>query len=396
MGVSWLRASLLTVAAGLLALSAGRLGDYKAEAAPSLDALAHGDFTRFAHAPNVYAGSLTLRAPFVGLAGALGGDRLDVYRAGIFACLLAAVALIVVLDRAAQRAGAPIASRIAVAASVLGLPLLVDLFDFGHPEEVLTASLAILAVWAAPRSPLIAGALLGTAVACKPWALVALGPVLLCAAGGRMALLVATAAAGLASVIPFLAADLGHSAQVAATNAATGTLWAPFQLFWPLGVAHHHAVPDGVGGVLDLTTWTAPRWLGPATRALIVGLTVPAAVMAFARGRRSRADALLLLALLLHLRCLFDPWNSFYYALPAILALVAWSVERRERFPLAAAALAALVWLTFNRLALVDDRALMFAGYVAWALPFAFVIATWLYRPEPARLRLGALSPARP
>jgi hypothetical protein len=187
---------------------------------------------------------------------------------------------------------------------------------------------------------------------------------------------------------------------VATISASTGTLWSPFQLWWPLGVAHHHAVPDGVGGVLDVTTWTAPHWLGPATRALIVGLTVPGTALAFARGRRSRADALLLLALLLHLRCALDPWNSFYYALPAALALVAWSVERGERLPLAAAAFSALVWLTFSRLALVDDRALMFAGYVAWAVPFAVVLGAWLYRrpraAAPAPVRLGALSPARP
>jgi hypothetical protein len=42
----------------------------------------------------------------------------------------------------------------------------------------------------------------------------------------------------------------------------------------------------------------------------------------------------------------------------------------------------------------------MFAGYVAWAVPFALVLGARLYRrprtAAPAPLRLGGLSPARP
>jgi hypothetical protein len=374
--VSWIRTTLLTLAAALVALTAQRLGDYPAEAARSLEAVARGDLGGFVSAATPYAGSLTLRAPFVAVAGALGGDRLDLYRAGVFACLLAAVALALVLDRAS--AGRPPAARLATAALILGLPVVLDALDFGHPEEVLTASLAILAVWAAPQRPLLAGALIGIAVASKPWALVALWPVLLCASGGRVRLLAAAAAGGLVVLAPFLA-DVGHSSQMARLTGQVGTLWGPYQLWWPLGTAHHHAVPDGVGGVLDAITWSAPGWIGQASRGLIVGIGAPLGALAFARGRRSRADALLALALLLHLRCALDPWNTVYYALPAALALVAWSAERREP-PVAAATFAGLVWLTFNRLPqLTDERALMFAGYVAWALPFALLLAAWLW-----------------
>ena len=376
MGVPWIRPLLLTLAAAAISLAAVELGDYPAEAAASLEAIAHGDLGGFASAATPYAGSLTLRAPFVALAGALGGDRLDLYRAGVFACLLAAVALAIVLDRAA--AGRPPAARLARTGLILGLPLGLDALDLGHPEEVLTASLAVLAVWAAPKRPALAGVLLGVAVACKPWALVAVGPVLLCARGARPRLLAAAGAAGLVALAPVLA-DLGHSSRLAAANGATGTLWAPFQVWWPLGTAHHHAVPDGFGGVLDAVTWTAPGWVGTTARGLIVSLTLPLAALAFARGRRSRADALLLLALLLHLRCALDPWNSVYYALPAALALVAWSAERGD-LPVAASAFTGLVWVTFNRLPqLADERALMFAGYVVWALPFAVLLAARLY-----------------
>jgi hypothetical protein len=302
---------------------------------------------------------------------------------GVFACLLGAVALVLVLDRAS--AGRPPAARFATAALILGAPVALDAFDLGHPEEVLAASLAILAVWAAPTRPVLAGALLGVAVACKPWALVAVWRVLLCASGGRLRLLAAAAAGGFAVLAPFLA-DIGHSTRMAAATGQIGTLWVPYQLFWPLGVAHHHAIPDGAGGVLDVITWTVPGWIGNASRGLIVGLGAPLGALAFARGRRRRADALLLLALLLHLRCGLDPWNNVYYSVPAVLALVAWSAERGETLPLAGAALAGLAWLSFNRLPSLDERALMFAGYVAWALPFAVLLGVQLYRGSAERV----------
>jgi hypothetical protein len=224
--------------------------------------------------------------------------------------------------------------------------------------------------------------------------------VLLCAERGRLRLLGCATLVGLLALAPVLVADLEHPAQLATAGAATGTLWSPFQLLWPLGTAHHHVVPDGVGGTLALTTWTAPGWIGPASRALIVGLTAPLAAGALIAGRRSRADALLLLALLLHLRCALDPWNSVYYALPAALALVAWSVARGDRLPLAAALFMGLVWFTFSRLALVDDRAVMFAGFAAWAVPCALVLGRSLYGgprlAAGAPARLPTLSPARP
>lgn len=393
-----LRIALLTLGGGAVALAAGSLGDYPVEAAPSLESLARGDIGGFTSGVTLYAGSFTVRAPFVVVAGALGGDRLWIYRAGVFGCLLAAVALAVVLDRAVADAGGSRALRLSVGTGMLALPVLLRALDYGHPEEVLAAGLVVLAVWAAPRRRLAAGALLGLAVASKPWALVAIGPVLLCAGSGRVRLLAASAASGAAVLAPFLIGSFEHSARLAASAHRTGTLWVPFQLWWPLGTGHHHAVPDGVGGFLDVVTWTAPSWLGPAARALIVGLPLPLAALAYARGRRSRADALLLLALALHLRCLLDPWNIEYYALPAALALVAWSVERRDGLPQPAVALTALVWLTFHRLPDLGDRALMFGGYVAWAVPFAVALTLTLYgRPRRARAPIGApqLIPAR-
>ena len=98
---------------------------------------------------------------------------------------------------------------------------------------------------------------------------------------------------------------------------------------------------------------------------------------------RRRSDPLLLLALLFMLRCVLDPWNTAYYALPAIIALVTWEAWRTERPPLFALALTMATWATWQWVvpaASADVEALV---YLAWSLP--------LRRPAGvAALRAGA------
>lgn len=69
----------------------------------------------------------------------------------------------------------------------------------------------------------------------------------------------------------------------------------------------------------------------------MIALMVPLTGL-FARLRRhrrgeARDDVLLLLALLLALRCLLDPWDISYYALPFLLALLTWEVSRSTGAP---------------------------------------------------------------
>jgi hypothetical protein len=77
-----------------------------------------------------------------------------------------------------------------------------------------------------------------------------------------------------------------------------------------------------------------------------VGLGVPATWVAMRRGTRA-ADALLLLALLLLLRCWLDPWDVVYYPLPFIVALAAWETTVARRAPVNAALATAATWLIF-------------------------------------------------
>ena len=97
----------------------------------------------------------------------------------------------------------------------------------------------------------------------------------------------------------------------------------------------------------------APEWLSPLTHPLIAMLVVPlSALWARTRGWAPRIDGeqvLLLLALLLLLRCVLDPWNTSYYELPFLLSLVAWeALCRPERPPVLALAASLIVWVTFQ------------------------------------------------
>ena len=101
--------------------------------------------------------------------------------------------------------------------------------------------------------------------------------------------------------------------------------------------------------------------------------------------RAADGDALLLLALLLLLRCALDPWNTGYYALPFVFALLVWETRARAEPPaltLAAsfAAWAVMQWLPDH--ASADLQALAFA---ALAVPAIALLGLAVYAPNARR-----------
>src|SRR3712207_3347232 len=114
----------------------------------------------------------------------------------------------------------------------------------------------------------------------------------------------------------------------------------------------------------------APKGLGSAPKLLIAGLGLPLALLLWRvrRGRVEPADALLLLVLLLHLRCLLDTWNITYYALPCLLALAVWEGLYRRRPPIAALLGTVAVWTTFEELRMTLSPDVASAAYLAWAV----------------------------
>jgi Glycosyltransferase family 87 len=254
---------------------------------------------------------------------------------------------------------------------------------FGHPEELLASALAVGAVLAALGGRTVpAGALLGLAVASKQWAVLAILPVLLAAPGRHMRLLAAAAATGSAALLPILLADPATFASGQQAVGSSVQWFRPRQLWWPLGEPPPAALQLPAGAAVT------PAWLAPIPKPLIVALSVPLAALWLRRGG-PRTDALLLLALLMLIRCLLDPWNVIYYHLPLVVALLAWEVVSRRRIPVVSLLVTAAVWLTFN----TYDAGVGYGpwvAYLAWALPLAAYLARELYRPEPRTVLVPA------
>ena len=163
-----------------LGLGGFAFSDYDREVAPSYLALAHGDVGGFLSLAPAYGGSLIMRAPLAMLPDLWGGGELAVFRAAGLPCLLAGVALGVVLAGQMLARSAPRGTIVTVVCLCAVNPITLRALDIGHPEELLGAVLSAGAVLAALRGrSTLAGVLLGLAVANKAWALLAVGPVLL-------------------------------------------------------------------------------------------------------------------------------------------------------------------------------------------------------------------------
>lgn len=384
---SRLRAHAPWTALGLVAVAGlawlGLLGfvwtDYEAEAAPALAALVRGDIEGFLALCPAYGGSLIIRAPFALAASGLGGGDLAVFRAVAVPCLLAGVALGVVL--AAQLAARG-RSRGECAIAVLlcaGNPITLRALDMGHPEELLGGALCVGAVLAALRGRgTLTAVLLGLALANKAWAVLAVGPILLALPAQRVRTLAMAGAIAGALLLPLLLAGAPSVQPGSASGTVTGTIFQPWQVWWALGSPNEVIV--GSDNVVKEGYRLAPAWLSPISHPLIVALALPLTLLAW----RRRADPLLLLSLLFLLRCLLDPWNTGYYALPAILAVVAWEALRFDRGPVVALAFTAATWVTWEwipGLASPDGQS---ALYLAWSVPLAAALAWRLYAPPVA------------
>jgi uncharacterized membrane protein len=287
--------------------------------------------------------SLLLRAPAVALTRVADDGMFAEYRAGAFVCVLAAGAFAVVLARRMLARGATLAVAAVVVLIVVAGPVTYDALFYGHPEEPLGAALCVAAVLAARDArPVLAGVLLGLAVATKQWAIIAAAPAFLAApADGRARLTaVAVAVAALLTLPPVLANVSGY--------------------------LEMQKMAAGAGGHLYLLR---------------------------ARGRPG-LDPLALLALVFLLRCLLDPLSTIYYHAPFLLALLAWEAERRGRVPLLTLLASASLWCVWRSVALLDLPALTNAVYLAWALPMAALLTAHAFGLSRGRLPRAAGVPS--
>jgi hypothetical protein len=339
-------------------------------AGPPINALASGHLARFFDT-QPFMGPLTLllRAPFVAIARLFGGGLLLQYRLGALVCLLVAAALAaVLLGKVPDRPWRwPLQAFLLVL--LLAGPLTVKTLWWGHPEELVGGLLCACAVVVASRGrPLLAGLLLGLAIATKQWALLAVLPVLVVCERDRVRLLAVAAGVGALFLLPMLIGDPSRflSQNLHAGLALSGSKTAevtPTNIWFAYG----REVADVVGRASD---YGIPAGLSAFTHplALVVGLALP--LLFWRRFRQpTAADALLLLALVFLLRCLLDPLTLSYHHIPFLVAIAASEGLRRRGLPIVTVFSAAGLWVIARWVAGAGNAVLLNESYLAWALP---------------------------
>jgi hypothetical protein len=362
-------------------------GDYSRDYAPAMDALLNAHIGTFlARSPtNGAGGSLVLRAPFGLLAKWVsGGDEFAIFSLAAVACILCLSSVGVWLALGRMRAGVAPASCIGVVAVYLGAPALLQAVYFGHPEECLGAALAVGATLLASRGrPRLAGMLLGAAVINKPWGILAVGPVLLCARAHWKQTLIG--ASGLVGC--WLAAGLALAPShfwITIRGAESGAYVAhPQDLWWPFA----HTVARGYA--------RPPAFLEAHARQIAVALAMALALALLASAKRRRhvdldvRRCLALLALSFALRCLLDPSAHIYYQLPLVVALAAWEVSARRSVTLSLATLIALS-LDFRRFE-EASAVVPFLVYLMVVLPLCVRLLGDVFGSNYRRARLDSL-----
>ena len=380
--------------------------DYDTEVRPAFDALTHGHVLEFLRLAPAYGGSLVVRAPFALLPGLWGGGQLAVYRMVALPCLLAAAVLGVWLVAQMRTAGRPTLWRAVALGVCVANPLTLSALEVGHPEELLGGALCVAAVLLAARErPLWAGLALGLAIANKEWALLAAGPVLLALAPHpgawrwRQVILCLTCTLAVTAIVLAPLALVSPSGLAGARGASVPQqeIFLPWQVWWFLGSSNHVSASTGFGGAFPLNAaWSThpewrlvPPWLTGLTHPLIivVGMGLAVAVWLQRRHRQgsgsvSERDALLILALVMLVRCVLDTWDTSYYILPFIFALLAWEAHSDSRHPPVLALFSTvLAWVSYQWLpdhTTPDAQAIFF---LAWTLPLATWLGLRLYAP---------------
>jgi Glycosyltransferase family 87 len=385
LGVVAFAAGLLVMLRSAFPMDAGV--DYFSDASAAIDALARGDLDSYFHqAPLMGPFSLLLRAPFVRLV--FDSSVETVYFAGVVPCLAAVAGLAYALRRRMTELGRPAAAITLVTIVALLNTGVFRSVHWGHPEEVLGGALCVSAVLAGLRDrALLAGLLLGLAVATKQWAVIAVIPTLLATSHRRIALLLVTGAIGGALTLPSILVKpdtfvaVHKQAALAGGPVAPANIWMPFAS--PRSAEAREASSQGFA-------YEIPTWLSGLTHPAIVLAGLPLGLLFWLRRRTlEREDALGLLALLFLIRCVADPWNNDYYHAPFLLALLSWEALARDGWPrltvFAGAALATTFPATLVTMSQMSAEPLRYClGYLVWALPLAGWLALSLFAPTRA------------
>ncbi len=380
--------------------------DYPTDAGPALAAIGHSDLGGFfAHQPAMGPLSLYVRAPFVALATALHEAPLGVYRWGCLPLMLAVATLAVWLARHAAAKGTGPLGQLGIVLVCLLNPLVADAAYWGHPEELLSASLAVGAVLAASeRRTLLTGVLLGLAMAGKQWAVLFVAPALLVLGRDQLR---ALAVAGVTAALAWLpmAVNLGAAQRALHYVSHPQPVVTVFNWLYPFSPLRVATIANPFGDARTFQVHVPLAGEAALVRPAIIALGVLIPLLVWRMRARARPEALLLaLALVCLLRCALDPGTMAYYHLPLLLVLVALDAERGRTLPVAGLAGAAAAFVVLDRFDAYLGLTLVNAAYIATTVLVGVVLLARLRTvmtsgepdPAPARAPSGAaaLAPA--
>jgi hypothetical protein len=373
---------LVAFASAWIAFANGATGDYPNDGGLAVHTLAAGDVSGYL-ATHVMMGPFAtlVQAPFAAVGG---NEGLVAYQWACLPCLLAVGLLGIYLGAIARRRGMSPQGSWLIAALCLVNPLTFAAIRLGHPEELLTAALAVGAVAVAARGQGgRAALLLGLAIASKQWAVLAILPVLMALPQRRVRVALAAAAVALILFLPGFIASPGSFSEVQHNAASTGGVVDPWSLWYPL--ANVITEESTIGGTrYSAEVHRAPAVVGSLAHPLIVLLVFAVPLGLALRRRRfgiSGSDAMALLALLALLRCALDPVGNLYYHEPLLLALIGWDALDAHRWPLRAITGAGVMVLLDYWSRHISDVQAFNTAYISIALVAGLAVALFLFRP---------------
>lgn len=368
-----------------MASLATHVGDWDSDAAPAVHALAAGDVGSYLSAKAMMGPFATLvQAPFVAISGATGAAA---YQWAVFPCLLATGLVGLYLARIAGRRGASPTTQVLLAALCLLNPLTFEALENGHPEEILTAALAVAAIASAGEKRSWRTAfLLGLAVASKQWAVIAILPALMVLPAQRVRVGIGTVAVAALLALPSFAASPSSFVDVQTQAAGTGRVVTPWSAWYPLASPRTEVFNvDGERLVAHLED--APSLADPVSHPLIIllALALPF-VLAWRRGLPlSPADGFALLALLALLRCVLDPVDNLYYHEPLLLALIGWDAYTSRGLPLRALLGVGVALVFWRALHNISDPAAFNVAYLGFVALLGIGLLSSVFRAFPGR-----------
>lgn len=362
-----------------MASRATSVGDWDADAGPAIEALAAGHVGDYLSWPSLVGPFASLvQAPFVALSG---GSGVVAYQWAVFPCLFGAGLVGLYLGRVSARRGAPPLTQVLLPLLFLLNPITFEALEAGHPEEILTAALAIAAIATAAEGHLRRTALLlGLAIASKQWAVVAILPAVMVLPASRVKVGIGAVAVAAALFVPSFVASPSSFLDVQRAASGTPEVVTPWSAWYPLASEQTEVYSVG-GEQLEAQVENAPSLAASFSHSLVVllALALPLA-LAWRRGLPlAPSQAFALLALIALLRCALDPVDNLYYHAPLLLAIVGWDAFSSRGLPLRsliAVAIALLFWQAWHNL---SDPIAFNAAYLGFASVLGIALASSLF-----------------